>query len=227
MLTSSSLILAEVLLCITSASAQTTVYTTLPPSLPSNEPEWTESDTFTSAVLDAHNMYRSDHDASDLRWNDTLADSSESYLDSDGSGSTSCPDFEHSDEAGSVYGENLALGHMNATQAVEAWGDERDMYDFDDGGFDEETGHFTAMVWQNTTDVGCARKFCDVDGWEHRSWYLVCHYWPPGNVQDQFEDQVRVGSYEGPEDDDSGASARATAWGVVFVAAGLASWMVL
>lgn len=228
MLPATSVVIAELLLCIASASAQTTIYTTVAPSLPSNEPEWTESDSFTSAVLDAHNVYREDHDADDLRWNDTLAESSQEYLDSEGSGDSTCPEWEHSEDAGAVYGENLALGHQNATQAVEAWGDERDMYDFDDQGFHEDTGHFTAMVWRDTTSVGCARKFCLVDGREYEGWYLVCHYYPPGNVMGQFDDQVRVGSYEGPpEDDDSAAAVLGATLGTMVVSAWLAVWLAL
>ncbi|ROT39030.1 PR-1-like protein [Sodiomyces alkalinus F11] len=165
-----------------------------------SSPEWTLNDSFVSAILSTHNTYREEHDAGKLRWNGTLAAYSEDYLASNGDEPGVCPAWEHSD---TPYGENLAIGHCSATAAVEAWGDERDIYDFDDQGFSKGTGHFTQLIWQDTTDVGCARKWCD--GIPHPDsdvtlsrWYLVCEYWPPGNVMGQFEDQVKIGEYDGP-----------------------------
>ncbi|KAK2025753.1 SCP-like extracellular protein [Colletotrichum zoysiae] len=162
------------------ASAQTVVTITQGPPSPTAQPEWTSDDTFTSAVLNITNSYRNQHRAPDVTWNGTLAGFAADYLD-DMSGD-SC-DFEHS---GGPYGENLAKGYPDATRSVEAWGDERDDYDFDRGQFDEETGHFTQLVWRNTSDVGCGRKFCD-DG----QWYIVCEYWPRGNIVGQFVEQVQ------------------------------------
>ena len=75
------------------------------------------------------------------------------------------------------------------------------------------TGHFTQLVWRNTTTVGCARTECnggqkggngDAPGWYVLSTislvitiigltsdrYIVCEYYPAGNVLDQFKDNV-------------------------------------
>lgn len=185
------------LLLLEPASAQdASVVTTItsPPSIPSDEPSYSRFSSFTSAMLNSSNTYREQHNASSLSWNSTLEDFARDYLDD--MSSDSC-EFEHSE---GPYGENLAIGYQNATGAVEAWGEERDEYDFGDGGFDEETGHFTQLVWKDTTDVGCARKLCD-----ERGWYVVCEYWPRGNVQEQFEEQVVD---DGDEDDVAGALPR-------------------
>lgn len=157
---------------------------TAAPAIPSGEPEWKDWDTFTSAVLNSTNEYRSQHDAEPLTWNGTLSKFAASYLEA-----AEC-EFEHS---GGPYGENLAIGYPNATAAVEAWGEEREEYDFDDAEFDKKTGHFTQLVWNGTTDVGCGRALCG-----ERGWYLVCEYWPPGNVAGEFEGEV------GGEEDDAG-----------------------
>lgn len=149
---------------------------TVAPAIPSKEPSYKDDDTFTSAVLNSTNTYRSQHNASDLAWNATLEDFAADYLRS------TC-DFEHS---GGPYGENLAIGYGNATAAVDAWGDEREDYDFGDQGFSESTGHFTQLVWKDTTDVGCGRRLCGEKGW-----YLVCEYWPRGNVEGAFDEEVQ------------------------------------
>lgn len=58
-------------------------------------------------------------------------------------------------------------------------------YNLKKPGFDEETGHFTQLVWANTTSVGCGRTACegdDDDDDKLRGVYVVCEYWPKGNV---------------------------------------------
>ena len=76
---------------------------------------------------------------------------------------------------------------------MDGWGDERGKYDFDNGGFGEGTGHFTQLVWKATTSVGCARVDCDgnKEGGNARGWFVVCEYWPPGNVGGQFGQEVQ------------------------------------
>ena len=72
------------------------------------------------------------------------------------------------------------------TATIDAWGNERKKYDFGGGEFDEDTGHFTQLVWKATTSVGCARAECEDIGW-----FVVCQYWPPGNFKRGYEDQVQ------------------------------------
>lgn len=150
---------------------------TVQEAAPTDVPEWNDDQTFTSAILNSTNFYRAEHNASDVTWNTTLEDFANDYLDS-----TNC-DIEHS---GGPYGENLAQGYRNATASVEAWGEERDDYNFKKGEFDTDTGHFTQLVWKTTTDVGCGRKMCGDKGW-----YLACEYWPRGNVVGQFKEEVQ------------------------------------
>ena len=87
------------------------------------------------------------------------------------------------------FGENLAAGYANTTAAVEGWGDERKSYDFRSAEFDEKTAHFTQVVWKGTTDVGCGAAWCGGQGGTP-GWYLVCQYFPAGNVVGAFKQNV-------------------------------------
>jgi hypothetical protein len=41
--------------------------------------------------------------------------------------------------------------------------------------------------------MGCARKECNGDGGDEApGWYVVCEYWPRGNVIGQFKDNVQA-----------------------------------
>ena len=41
--------------------------------------------------------------------------------------------------------------------------------------------------------MGCARKECNGDGGDDApGWYVVCEYWPRGNVVGQFKDNVQA-----------------------------------
>ncbi|KAH7140804.1 CAP domain-containing protein [Dactylonectria macrodidyma] len=173
-----SLLYLPLLLATASFGAAEVVTTiTVAATIPSNEPEWKQDKAFTSAILNSTNFYRSEHNATALTWNSTLEDFASDYLDDN-----DC-EFAHS---GGPYGENLAMGYANATASVEAWGDERDEYNFGRGKFSKKTGHFTQLVWKATTDVGCGRRLCGQSGW-----YLVCEYWPRGNVVGAFKEEVQ------------------------------------
>ncbi len=158
-------------------SPDTTITVTAPPSIPSAAPQFVSNDVFTSAILNSTNFFRTEHNASWIGWNTTIADFAGSYLESDGDCS-----FAHS---GRPYGEKIALGCSDAASCVDLWGDERADYNYDSPGFAEDTGHFTQLVWKDTTSVGCGRRLCGSSGW-----FLVCEYWPRGNVIGKFGDQV-------------------------------------
>ncbi|KAF1929894.1 PR-1-like protein, partial [Didymella exigua CBS 183.55] len=141
--------------------------------------EYASDSNFQQAILDVTNLYRRQHNASQLSWNNSLAEYAKDW-------SEDCK-FDHS---GGPSGENLASGYPNVTASVEVWGNEREDYDFDKGEFSAETGHFTQLVWRNTSTVGCARTECNGDQkggkGDAPGWYIVCEYYPAGNVLDQF-----------------------------------------
>lgn len=86
--------------------------------------EYTSDSDFKETILNVTNLYREQHKASQLTWNESLAEYAKDW-------SEDCK-FEHS---GGPSGENLASGYPNVTTSVEAWGNERKDYDFKKGDF--------------------------------------------------------------------------------------------
>lgn len=133
---------------------------------------------FPSLVVALHNEKRSLHSAQPLSWSENLTTFASNYAENYNCNGT----LIHSH---GPYGENLALGY-NTSAAIQAWYDEVELYDYNDPGFSESTGHFTQLVWNNTRSVGCAVKDCG----SYFGQYLVCEYDPPGNVAGGYDDNV-------------------------------------
>ena len=119
------------------------------------------------------------------------------------------------------------MGFPNLTGAIEAWGNERIYYNYNKPGFSEETGHFTQLVWKSTRTVGCDRFDCGTErgnDQEAKGWFVVCQYWPPGNVmgdhtfQDNVQRQVTAGTGGAPG---GGVPARRRLCGMCVVAVAL------
>lgn len=129
-------------------------------------------------LLDAHNRYRAEVDVPPLAWSAEIAASAQAWADEQAATGR----WEHSRGR---YGENLWMGTAGAfsqTQMVQSWGDEKQhfvygiMPNVTTGGV---VGHYTQVVWRNTTQVGCGLAGnADVE-------YLVCQYSPPGNYRGQ------------------------------------------
>ena len=171
---------------ITHTKAPVTI-TTSPSSTPPS-PQYTNPSDLQSAALNSTNTYRLQHNASTISWNDSLASYASSKVDA-------CK-FAHS---GGPYGENLAQGYPDITSSIDGWGEERKDYDFGKGDFGESTGHFTQLVWKNTSSTGCGVKDCkDAGG------LVFCEYWPQGNVIGQFKENVQ----KQINNDQAGGSAR-------------------
>ncbi|SCU98324.1 LADA_0H12200g1_1 [Lachancea dasiensis] len=134
---------------------------------------------FLPQVLNQHNAYRKLHSAPALIWSAKLQNIAQDYANNYNCNGT----LIHSN---SPFGENLALG-FNSTGAVSAWYNEYKLYDYEKPGFSEKTGHFTQLVWEATTEIGCAYIDCG----DYYGQYTICNYNPPGNVAGQYQDNVK------------------------------------
>uniref|UniRef100_A0A6N2MQW7 SCP domain-containing protein n=1 Tax=Salix viminalis TaxID=40686 RepID=A0A6N2MQW7_SALVM len=80
------------------------------------------------------------------------------------------------------FGENIFWGSGSGwtpAQAAAAWVSERKWYTYwsNSCAGDQECGHYTQIVWNNTKRMGCAR----VDCFRGRGVFMTCNYDPPGN----------------------------------------------
>jgi uncharacterized protein YkwD len=136
------------------------------------------------AILDRHNLHRADHCAQPLQWSPKLTAVAQSWANQ--LKAAGCA-FEHSQR--SPYGENLSffapVGSSSPDEVATGWYSEVSEYNFTNGSFGFNTGHFTQVVWRGTQAVGCARSHCN--GGE----LWVCNYDPPGNMSGAFAQNVR------------------------------------
>jgi hypothetical protein len=137
-----------------------------------------ESANYQQDCISLHNRYREILGLQPLRFSQEAANVAErwaTYLSNSG-------EFEHSHTAG--FGENLywvSGGSSECAKAVNAWFEE---YKFYNGGKIGEGdfgayGHFTQLIWPETTEVGCARVTVGPVS------NVVCEYRPPGNFVGQ------------------------------------------
>ncbi|GMM35912.1 hypothetical protein DASC09_032370 [Saccharomycopsis crataegensis] len=170
-----------------SSSSSSTVSTTSTESTTSSSSSATSSVTvdttsndygssFNKDILYEHNAKRALHGVPDLTWNDTLATYAQNYADE-----YTCPSDGSLVHSGGPYGENLASGYASSFAVVDAWYAEIKDYDFATAGtdgFSESTGHFSQVVWKDTTDLGCGYKKCGTSF----GYYVICSYYTAGNV---------------------------------------------
>lgn len=126
------------------------------------------------AVIDTHNEWRAKVGVPPLTWSDELAGVAAKWAKE--LKKKRC-ELVHSKFS---YGENLfagTSGYFDAAYVVNEWGAEVEFYNYKKNKCKpgEMCGHYTQMVWNTTTKVGCAKIKCgDMDIW-------VCEYDPPGN----------------------------------------------
>lgn len=160
---------AHISITIRDAPSIVTITVAAPTSPPSES--YTTDSTLIDSALNSTNVFRQQHNAPPLTWNTSLADAAASWA-------SKCQ-WKHSD---GPTGENLALGYPDMTSAIDAWGNERNLYDFGASiGFSKETGHFTQLVWKETSSMGCAAVDCSGKN-KLKGHIVVCEYWPPGNM---------------------------------------------
>ncbi|KAK3126304.1 hypothetical protein QOZ80_7AG0554610 [Eleusine coracana subsp. coracana] len=123
-----------------------------------------------------HNTARADVGVGPVTWDNTVAAYAQSYA-AQRQGDCS---LVHS---GGPYGENLFGGSgsgWSAADAVGLWVAEKQYYNYGSNSCAQGKvcGHYTQVVWRNSTTIGCARVICNNNG----GTFIICSYNPRGNI---------------------------------------------
>ena len=150
---------------------------------PAQDPAAAQAD-ISQEMLSAHNALRAKHCSGPMVWSPALAEGAQKWANRLRD-QLQCG-LEHS--TGRGVGENLSAGNPSAQAAVQGWYDEIKDYNFAQPGFSGATGHFTQVIWQGSTELGCAMAQC-ANGQFQNVW--VCNYGPAGNMQGDFPANVK------------------------------------
>lgn len=152
-------------------------------------------DPVSKIALDLHNAERARYGLQPLQWNVELANMAACWAD--------LKAYGHSQDHFCASGENIAMGLGDPCYSNPSEGMKNAVMSFLDEDRNwaqsphesESTGHWTQAVWKDTRFLGCAvaQRKDFMQGYsadDKASMYVVCEYYPPGNVAGQFEHQV-------------------------------------
>jgi len=151
------------------------------------------SNDYSGIAVNQHNLHRANHSSPDLAWDEGLAKSAADIA-------ASCVYAHNTEMDGGGYGQNIAAGvepkdiatiitdlfyngEVNYYSGMYGQA-QPDMTDF------EKWGHFSQIVWADTTHVGCATQHCPGGlgnvGSDVAPYFTVCNYKNPGNYANEY-----------------------------------------
>lgn len=140
------------------------------------------------AMLAAHNEVRLSHNLNPLTWSNKLAVSAQGWSDKLKTESCEMRHDLDSPYGENIYWESLIGGGVDVMVSTDKdpvvwWANEEKFYNYDKNTCrrGEQCGHYTQIVWAETTEVGCGVSSC-IEGDERRDLW-VCRYNPPGNYE--------------------------------------------
>ena len=141
-------------------------------------------------TVDAHNAARAAVGVGPLSWDPALAQIADTWVRQcvDTQAPTGLVDHNAGRSNGypTYVGENIygSGGSASGTAAVTSWVNEQQYYHHATNSCDSGRicGHYTQVVWRDTTKVGCALYTCP--GFQYGA-TVVCNYGPGGNVGGQ------------------------------------------
>ena len=140
------------------------------------------------AFINHHNQVRKEVTVPALEWDGHLANYAQEWADYLAN-KNDC-EIEHrtnSKKNGFNYGENIFWGSnhkvFSTLSASESWYSEKTDYQYEPfkGSSNPVVGHYTQMIWKNTTAVGAGKAICPSG-----AIIIVANYNPPGNYIGQY-----------------------------------------
>lgn len=137
-------------------------------------------------IVNLHNTIRAEVGVGPVRWSEKLAGYAQQWADHLASSRCGMEHRPRARKGQEEYGENLFIGtarHYGTSDAVRAWAAEKSKYHGSalqlQSSHWADAGHYTQIVWQDTTQIGCATGLCK------GKLIVVCNYDPPGNFLGQ------------------------------------------
>ena len=147
----------------------------------------TEFTKFQTDALKTHNMYRMKHGVADLVLCPDLCALSQQYADK----LARTDSFQHSGDPD--LGENLYWSwssdpawQCGGQEPVVSWYEESSGYCYDKEPRDSQSGHFTQLVWSQSSKLGVGVRKSNKTG----KFYVVMKYDPPGNIIGSYTKHV-------------------------------------
>lgn len=128
-------------------------------------------------VLGLFNDLRKKHGAPPVQWSDECLLWAQKCANENGQKGRVRHGFTEASSTMRKMGQNINFkeGGNDPANAIETWYGEGTAYNFGSPGGEKGCGHFTAMIWYDTTHVGMAQSKCGQ--------YIVVNFYPPGNWQ--------------------------------------------
>jgi uncharacterized protein YkwD len=153
-------------------------------------------------MTEAHDYWRFRVGVPLASWNSAVAANAQAYVDGCPT-SHSSPSSRQNVAGFSYLGENIyyhSSSSADPVAAVASWASEREDYDFGTavGGSSAVVGHYTQIVWESSTAIGCGVARCG------GTWgtIVVCQYGPGGNYTGQTPYGWSVGQCLDLDNDD-------------------------
>ena len=127
-------------------------------------------------LLDEHNKYRSELNIDNLEWSDILAKEAQNWANK--LAKNNC-NIKHSNKKN--IGENIFWSSnpvKNVKEIISDWASEKQYYKYRKCCNGYKTLHYTQIIWQKTTKIGCGVAIC-----KDASQIWVCNYSPQGNFE--------------------------------------------